>query len=131
MRSTRCLASMQNPSPSIALSSCSARYHEQVRPRVRFSLTGRPSRDRTTAAAVPFVMPSTDLVRDEDSTPRPMWMTPPDDVTCVLDPQPAATVMQSTTKRTAARFTPGYIRHRYPKSHMPLGVIPEHWPNSE
>jgi hypothetical protein len=122
MRSTRCLASMQNPSRSIALSSCSARYHEQVRPRVPFSLMGRPSRDRTTAAAVPFVMPSTDLVRDEDSTPRPMWMTPPDDVTCVLDPQPAATVMQSTTKRTAARFTPGYIRHRAPQeSHAARG----------
>src|SRR5256885_11671651 len=50
-----------------------------------------------------------------------MWMTPPEDVTCVLDPQPAVTAMQSTTTRTAARFTPGYIRHRAPNSHMPLG----------
>jgi hypothetical protein len=32
-----------------------------------------------------------------------MWMTSPDEVTWLLDPQPA-TAAQSTTKRTAERF---------------------------
>jgi hypothetical protein len=103
MRSTRCFEPMQNPTPSMELFGCSARYHEQVNPRVRLSLIGRPSRERTTFASVPFVMPSTDLVRDDDCTPRPMWMTSPDEVTWLLDPQPA-TAAQSTTKRTAERF---------------------------
>ena len=105
MRSTRCFEFMQNPSPSIELFGCSARYHEQVRPCARFVFTGTPSRERTAAESVPTLIPSTDFVNEVDDTPRPIWTTPPEDVTCLLDPQPAVITTQNTARRAAALLT--------------------------
>jgi len=129
MRATRCFGPKQNASPSILLSLCSARYHEQVKPCARFTLAGRPRRECTTAAPVPFVMSTTDFVRDEVCTPLPIWMTPPETLTLVLDPQPAVTATKSSARRTAERF----MTRRYtPPSTSGVthlsGVIPEHWP---